>query len=345
MDDHTVARVAGDDPRHVINQFDLPMALVDMTDLTIRAVSNEALALLGRPASQVVGMSLFDLTSAEDGANAAIALNALRRGVVDSYRARWSGPSLVEPSKGLHTNWVRVVEVDGERLALIEAAVDESGPASPLARYLGREPREMVIGTITPNLVVKSISRETESVLGVPSAEVIGQPLVDGSEQHDLLQLITAARHGGGDHSLAMRIHRRDTTGALRTLCLVLTSLAGMTRWLFIITPDEEPSTPAYARDRTASLEHHLRRIAIEVAASGVLQRMVDAPDLSRFPQMQSLSVRQWEVLSRLLHGERVPAIARELFVSQSTVRNHLSAIFERFGVHSQSELLALLRA
>jgi len=29
--------------------------------------------------------------------------------------------------------------------------------------------------------------------------------------------------------------------------------------------------------------------------------------------------------------------------VSQSTVRNHLAAIFERFGVHSQPELLARL--
>jgi DNA-binding NarL/FixJ family response regulator len=47
--------------------------------------------------------------------------------------------------------------------------------------------------------------------------------------------------------------------------------------------------------------------------------------------------------LSRLLHGERVPTIASELFVSQSTVRNHLSGIFERFGVHSQPELLKML--
>jgi DNA-binding CsgD family transcriptional regulator len=40
-----------------------------------------------------------------------------------------------------------------------------------------------------------------------------------------------------------------------------------------------------------------------------------------------------------------VPAVARDLYVSQSTVRNHLSAIFHLFGVHSQAELLALLRA
>jgi DNA-binding CsgD family transcriptional regulator len=39
-----------------------------------------------------------------------------------------------------------------------------------------------------------------------------------------------------------------------------------------------------------------------------------------------------------------VPIIAKELYLSQATVRNHLAAIFSIFTVHSQAELLALLR-
>jgi DNA-binding NarL/FixJ family response regulator len=45
-----------------------------------------------------------------------------------------------------------------------------------------------------------------------------------------------------------------------------------------------------------------------------------------------------------LQRGERVPGIAREMYVSQSTVRNHLAAIFRKTGVNSQADLLALLR-
>jgi DNA-binding CsgD family transcriptional regulator len=45
-----------------------------------------------------------------------------------------------------------------------------------------------------------------------------------------------------------------------------------------------------------------------------------------------------------LLDGYRVDAIARFLYVSPSTIRNHLSAIFEKLGVASQSELVELLR-
>ena len=61
-------------------------------------------------------------------------------------------------------------------------------------------------------------------------------------------------------------------------------------------------------------------------------------------PAAAEMSPRQWEIASRLVGGERVPSIAADMYLSQSTVRNHLSAIFQKFGVHSQRELLALWR-
>jgi len=96
---------------------------------------------------------------------------------------------------------------------------------------------------------------------------------------------------------------------------------------------------------RVSQLEQHLWRIAAEVEASGVLQHVGAMPDPARMPQLEALTVRQWEVLSRLARGQRVPTIAADMSISQSTVRNHLSAIFERFGVHSQAALLERLSA
>ncbi|MBV8462854.1 MAG: hypothetical protein JO368_06150 [Acidimicrobiales bacterium] len=58
---------------------------------------------------------------------------------------------------------------------------------------------------------------------------------------------------------------------------------------------------------------------------------------------MGTFSARQWEVLTLLVQGERVQTIADKLFLSPSTVRNHLTAIYRKFGVHSQAELLAKL--
>jgi DNA-binding NarL/FixJ family response regulator len=91
-------------------------------------------------------------------------------------------------------------------------------------------------------------------------------------------------------------------------------------------------------------MERRLRRIASELRAAGVMDDIDDLPTFDEFPQLTSLSSRQWQVLVRLLRGERVPTIARDLFLSPRTVRNYLAAIFERFDVHSQGELIALLK-
>ena len=76
-----------------------------------------------------------------------------------------------------------------------------------------------------------------------------------------------------------------------------------------------------------------------------MLQRIGPVRDLSSLPQVNHLTTRQWEVLARIVRGERVPTIAADLHVSQSTVRNHLSTIFKRFGVRSQPELLRVIES
>jgi DNA-binding CsgD family transcriptional regulator len=63
-----------------------------------------------------------------------------------------------------------------------------------------------------------------------------------------------------------------------------------------------------------------------------------------RVPWARTLTNRQWEIVGRLMRGERVPEIASAMYLSQSTVRNHLHAVFAKAGVHSQSQLIALLR-
>ncbi len=95
--------------------------------------------------------------------------------------------------------------------------------------------------------------------------------------------------------------------------------------------------------ERVANLERRLWRIAREFEGTGVLAGAT-TPDPYDLPGVAELSPRQWEVLTRLLQGERVPRIAEGLFLSQSTIRNHLADIFKKLGVHSQEELLDLFR-
>lgn len=77
---------------------------------------------------------------------------------------------------------------------------------------------------------------------------------------------------------------------------------------------------------------------AIEVAiVSARSKAPAVAPKL-----METLSAREREVLDQLLAHRRPPAIAKALFISQHTVRNHLKSIFAKLGVQSQQELLNL---
>jgi PAS domain S-box-containing protein len=90
--------------------------------------------------------------------------------------------------------------------------------------------------------------------------------------------------------------------------------------------------------------------VGVGVAGIDITDRLGDDDfgsvlDLEAMPALNQLSDRQREVLTLLLRGERVPGIARTLFLAPSTVRNHLTDVFRKLGVHSQEELLHLFRA
>jgi DNA-binding NarL/FixJ family response regulator len=57
-------------------------------------------------------------------------------------------------------------------------------------------------------------------------------------------------------------------------------------------------------------------------------------------PRLESLSRAERRVFDLLLTNHRVSAIARELKITDHTVRNHLKAIYRKTGVHSQAALL-----
>jgi len=55
-----------------------------------------------------------------------------------------------------------------------------------------------------------------------------------------------------------------------------------------------------------------------------------------------SLTAREREVLNLLARGNSNREIAEELVITNKTVKNHLSRIYEKIGVHSRAEAIAL---
>jgi DNA-binding NarL/FixJ family response regulator len=54
----------------------------------------------------------------------------------------------------------------------------------------------------------------------------------------------------------------------------------------------------------------------------------------------QRLTKREEEILCLVVDGHRLGQIAKALFISEHTVRNHLKVIFRKLDVHSQGELM-----
>lgn len=58
-----------------------------------------------------------------------------------------------------------------------------------------------------------------------------------------------------------------------------------------------------------------------------------------------SLARREREIVEMILLGLRVPSIAKSLYLSEHTIRNHLRSVFAKCQVHSQRELVEKLRS
>jgi DNA-binding CsgD family transcriptional regulator len=191
---------------------------------------------------------------------------------------------------------------------------------------------------------VAHISTNAGAVLGRAPAELLEHSILELTHADDLAALLLAFARATTDASADVRIRLREV-GGWRPIRAVITLLegGGTPPFSLVAASATEPESP---NPRSASqLAGHLRRLASQIEASGILAPLIQTAASLGIPATAELSPRQWEIASRLVQGERVATIAAEMYLSESTVRNHLSAIFQKFGVHSQGELLVLWRA
>jgi DNA-binding NarL/FixJ family response regulator len=189
------------------------------------------------------------------------------------------------------------------------------------------------------------------SDIGAGAAELLGweaahrgSPLQDAVHPVDAPRLMDALGQSAADRRaeiLDLRMRGRSG-GWTRVRCQV-SPLADHDPPQFALAIRLSPSDDESSSERASRLEGHLWRIALEVQAARIGDRSSLREAWWAAPEVAELSGRQAEILRRVVQGERVAAIAEELSVTESTVRNHLSGIYQKFGVHSQSALMSRL--
>ena len=203
------------------------------------------------------------------------------------------------------------------------------------------------IGIVDSRWRVRRVSHDIEGLLGYQPAECMGAGVLVAVHRDDLPVLLIALGHAierQEGTSLRLRLwHKQEGWAPAQVLISPLSPGSPFPFGFVIAPPDDTASSEL--ESRLLSLEVRMRRIAGEVeSARAGLDIPRDTPSGVVREVAKELSERQAQIVERLLRGRRVSAIAGELGISSSTVRNHLSQLFRKLGVSSQAELVEMLR-
>jgi DNA-binding CsgD family transcriptional regulator len=231
--------------------------------------------------------------------------------------------------------WVRTVGPPaGDTAVAVLAGPEETWPVPD------RIHSTVVMGSVDRQLRVDRLSADLEGFLGYLPEQVLGRPLLDLVSPHRVVSLLyalaeaTSLRRGV---SLAIELLRPDGGGLGAQLMLV--PLPAEPSFAFALQPTRHLSEELTDLDLRLLLRRFELGVAAAMAASELtMHRPGQATALAE------LSRRETQIVSRLMAGDRVPSIAGQLYLAQSTVRNHLSSVFAKLGVSSQQELIVLLR-
>jgi PAS domain S-box-containing protein len=341
--ERTAAPIDLDDLAEAVRDSKHPVALVDLGNLAVLAQSAPATSRLGYRADAPIDL----LAVAADPEAARRSFAEVRDGRFDAFEVaravRKADGALVDG-----VVWVRAVEREVPRahavVVFLPAGSEVGGANTP-------DPSAML--ALDRDQLVERVSADAEEVLGHTVATAVGRRLGDLVHPDDLDALVRTVASAADDQTCASNeIRVRGADGAWRPVDLTVAPMgatdqvgcrAAPAQAIGATTGAASDSTAA-ASARVAELERHLTRIAREVEAAGVIRDSAAVLDPERVPELGQLTARQWEILVRLLRGERVSTIARGMFLSPSTVRNYLSAMYQRLGVHSQAELIERFR-
>jgi DNA-binding CsgD family transcriptional regulator len=332
----------------LVESSDVPLAALDLPSGRFLAVNAAMTTALGSAVGALTGSSSLDWLSPDDRHAARLGFQALADGDLTGYQAirRLANP---EDPDQLFSVWVSSVELAGTRVGLASAI--PSAPHDNQFRALPPvssvpEPGSVVLGTVDSYWRIDRVSHDVMPLLGLTPEQCTGQPVLGVVHPTDMPAFLAAvehARRGGRAVRLSLRLNAGSHDWTEVTVVLATIAPGDPPPLAFALIRDDGAAAPSDG-SREMQLEAHMLRIADELHAAGLIHRLQQLPVLADAPRLGKLTSREWAVLTRLLDGQRASAIAADLYVSQSTVRNHLSSIYAKLGVHSQVDLIRLMR-
>jgi DNA-binding CsgD family transcriptional regulator len=318
----------------VVTKSPLAAVVLELPSEHILAASPSASQLLAPSSDPVVGRSFEDFTADTTSGG----LDLLLAGRVNGYETTRILRGDTATGGPLQL-WVRAIG-EGSRHALAVMSPVQARPETLLPPLADEDPHPLV-GSANPDLVVDRVCHSTEEVLGVRPENVIGRSvfrLVRPEDAANLMWVIAQATDTGVGASVRVRVRRADET--VLWCQFYVQPLLPPPSFTFAMLGDRDEEQlkagPGHAERVLWRLGHGMETAAVARDLAAISERSGVA--------LTALTTRELDVVGRLLAGDRVPAMAKAMFLSQSTIRNHLSAVFRKLRVNSQQELLHLLR-
>jgi DNA-binding CsgD family transcriptional regulator len=328
------------DTAEYIASASIAMGVLDTRSLTVTAANTAFADLLGRDLDVTVGLRLDDYLEGDRLATSKTVVDALRRGWMDSCEGEaefllgdgtvastftWSIPLGTEPPH--------------DALLMGAAAVRTERPTGFEAHRV--DPTMIVLGALDHDWSFTDLSVEAVDRLGWPSGRegrVWVQDIVHPSDTPVVLALLGRVAVEKDATTIYVRVRGPD--GEWLPACISVSALYNEAPPRFGIAMTFLAEDRGRHPERVDDLDEELRQLTADARA-----RLADVVSDPAAPAVSGLTGRQSEIVRRLLDGQRVQGIARDLCLSPSTVRNHLSASYQKLGVTSQNELIEKLRA
>jgi DNA-binding CsgD family transcriptional regulator len=238
--------------------------------------------------------------------------------------------------------WIRLF--DGQPSSeYVVAVLIADPPTGDDVSQSGWQDASAVVGSANAALVIERISSDAEGLFNVAVSDLLGTSLLSLVTQDDVPALLLAfSEASAAQNGITVHVRVRSGSQAPALSCdVIILPLQPAPSCAFVFLPIPEGQSADPVSDALSAI---LLRLGRGATAAQLARGIVRVLSERKVPGVERLTTRELEIVTRLLQGDRAPAIAVQLFVSQSTVRNHLASVFAKLGVASQQQLLDLFR-
>ncbi len=286
----------------------LPAAIIEVASGRIMAASESMREMFASGGGTVLGRTVEEfMTDQPSGA-----LDLLRAGRLQGYVTTRSLRRGQAEAMAVQV-WVRALGTDTPphfAVAVFATPLTRTGALLP---EVARSDLTPVVGTSDESLLIDRISSDVEALLGYRTSDVLGRSILslvtDTSVPNLLGSLAHAAATGAG---VTLNLVATSKQGDPVLLEAVLWPLRPPPRCGFALLPGAYMES---AFGTAADVENWMSRYARDSDAVSLSRRLATTPREAELAGLSGLTTRELEIVSRLVSGDRVPSIAKALFL------------------------------